>query len=200
MPRIVYGVLDVHPSHRIESPAPARQAAEDRPDACSQCHLDKTRAWAARERARLFGPELANSPPPPPGEVGRGFSEVERALFQGDPIQRALAASTYGRAQPFRSRADVGTSTASVARRLAFLLEVMENDPYPAIRHLAQRSARQLLAPSSELTSYVPETQHGQRRRALAALRARFALPSAAAGIIQTLRADASMRAIEIGE
>jgi predicted CXXCH cytochrome family protein len=211
MPRIVYGVLDVHPSHRIESPAPARQAAEDRPDACSQCHLDKTRAWAARERARLFGPEpgssppppgeLGSSPPPPPGEAGRGLSELERALFQGDPIQRALAASAYGRAQPeFRSRADARASTASSARRLAFLLEVMENDPYPAIRHLAQRSARQLLAPSSELTSYVPETPRDQRSRALAALRARFALPSAAAGIIQTLRADASARAIEIGE
>ncbi len=188
MPRIVYGVLDVHPSHRIESPAPARQAAEDRPDACSLCHADKTRAWAARERARLFGPE--SSPPPPPGEAGRGFSETERALFQGDPIQRALAASAYGHSQP-------GTDHT---RHLALLLEVMENDPYPAIRHLAQRAARQLLAQDSALASYVPETPRDQRSRALAPLRARFGLPGGAAAIIQELRAEASARAIEVGE
>jgi predicted CXXCH cytochrome family protein len=39
MPRIVYGVLDVHRSHRIEIPDAARARAAGRPDACGGCHL-----------------------------------------------------------------------------------------------------------------------------------------------------------------
>jgi predicted CXXCH cytochrome family protein len=39
MPRIVYGVLDVHRSHRIEIPDAARARAAGRPDACGGCHV-----------------------------------------------------------------------------------------------------------------------------------------------------------------
>jgi predicted CXXCH cytochrome family protein len=39
MPRIVYGVLDVHRSHRIEIPDMGRARAAGRPDACGGCHL-----------------------------------------------------------------------------------------------------------------------------------------------------------------
>jgi hypothetical protein len=35
MPRIVYGVLDIHRSHRIDGP----QTVGDRPDACVLCHV-----------------------------------------------------------------------------------------------------------------------------------------------------------------
>jgi hypothetical protein len=42
MPRIVYGVLDIHRSHRIEIPDPARAAAAGRPDACTLCHIDRS--------------------------------------------------------------------------------------------------------------------------------------------------------------
>jgi predicted CXXCH cytochrome family protein len=189
MPNVVYGVLDVHPSHRIESPAPARQAAEDRPDACSQCHLDKTRAWAARERARLFGDERAGAPLAPPAASSE-FSEVETQLFQGDPIQRVLAAAALSRPAPESAR----------PRRMALLLEVMEHDPYPAIRHLAQRSARQLCAREPQLDAFIPESPAAERSRALATLRARFPLPAPTSASIETLRASAHERAIEIGE
>jgi hypothetical protein len=70
MPRVVYGVLDVHRSHRIEipgAPLPAlagrgRDLVDDRPDACALCHDD-----------------------------------VPPALFGGDPIARAVAADALGR-------------------------------------------------------------------------------------------------------
>jgi predicted CXXCH cytochrome family protein len=39
MPRVVYGVLDTHRSHRIEIPDPKRAARDGRPDACSSCHV-----------------------------------------------------------------------------------------------------------------------------------------------------------------
>jgi hypothetical protein len=189
MPSIVYGVLDVHPSHRIEAPAPARQAADDRPDACTQCHVDETRTWAVRERARLFGAEHG-APASEARTSGDDLSEVERQLFRGDPIQRTLAAAALGRPAHDGAR----------ARRLALLLEVMEHDPYPAIRHLAQRSARRLAAREAALAAFIPESAPAERTRALAALRARFPLPAAQGPAIQALRASAQERAIEIGE
>ena len=73
MPRVVYGVLDVHRSHRIEVPDPAKDAAAGRPDACAGCHVDK--------------PSSA------------GASSTIDALSSGGPIERAVAADALGRAQ-----------------------------------------------------------------------------------------------------
>jgi hypothetical protein len=73
MPRIVYGVLDIHPSHRIEIPDPPKAAAAGRPDACAVCHVD------------------APSSP--------GAPSTAEALVSGDPIARAVAADALGRAQ-----------------------------------------------------------------------------------------------------
>jgi predicted CXXCH cytochrome family protein len=190
MPRIVYGVLDIHPSHRIESPSPAQQAADDRPDACTQCHVDKTRAWAGSERARLFGAPRTTRTPPQPSPDPSPLSEVETQLFRGDPIQRALSAAALARA----------VAGAARTRRIALLLAVMSDDPYPAIRHLALRSAARLLGRSAALDAYVPETPAAQRSRVLSALRSQFPLQPEDALAIQALRATARERAIEIGE
>jgi predicted CXXCH cytochrome family protein len=75
MPRIVYGVLDAHRSHRIEVPAPSHDAAVGRPDACTGCHVEKAPA-----------PVVGAVPP-------------SRALFSGDPLTRAVAADALGRVQ-----------------------------------------------------------------------------------------------------
>src|SRR5262249_34903090 len=132
MPRIVYGVLDVHRSHRIEVPDPARDAAAARPDACTGCHVTETPAWAAAARARLWGrpspeavPAIAEAPSP------------ARALFAGDPLTRAVAADALGRAQ-------VPLPADERARRAGALLEAMASDTYPAVRHLAARSLARL--------------------------------------------------------
>ena len=112
MPRIVYGVLDVHRSHRIEIPDPARAAAAGRPDACSGCHVGGSRRAAGRARAPGGGP-------------------VRRGAASGR--QRAVAADALGRA-PSRGR------RRRAAPRKAALLEVMADDRFPAVRHLAWRS------------------------------------------------------------
>jgi predicted CXXCH cytochrome family protein len=70
MPRIVYGVLDVHRSHRIAVPLP-----DQAPDACTLCHVAGV----------------------PGGPAGAG---PLRAIFTGDPIGRAVAADALGRAPP----------------------------------------------------------------------------------------------------
>jgi predicted CXXCH cytochrome family protein len=192
MPEIVYGVLDLHPSHRIESPAPRAQARDERPDACTQCHLDKTRAWAITERARLFGAEKKSADAAPFPASESPFSEVETQLFRGDPIQRAVAASALSGSGSVANRAR--------ARRLALLLEVMDDDPYPAIRHLAQRSAIRLLGPSTPLDGYTPEMPHKERTRSLSNLREHFPVTTSDQLAIAALRAQAAERAIEIGE
>ncbi|HEY4188142.1 MAG TPA: cytochrome c3 family protein [Polyangia bacterium] len=137
MPRIVCGVLDVHVSHRIEVPDPARAAAVGRPDACTLCHVDADRAWAIRQAARLW-----------PGRSG-GPVEVDHgaprdALFGGDPIARAVAADALGRAP--QSATLASHPVEGTPSRVGLLLEAMARDRYPAVRHLAARALGRVLA------------------------------------------------------
>jgi hypothetical protein len=223
MPNVVYGVLDVHPSHRIELPDPARDAATQRPDACTLCHVDETRAWASQQRDALWprrGPVRAVPGAPSPAE---GWSEVETQLFAGDPVERALAAHALGRG-----------SRRSDQRQAALLVDVMLNDPYPAVRHLALRSLRAWLgggvgtredeganehmhaevveddrAPTRPhahprdlllLREYIPESPLATRVRSLALARSRFPIAPADAEQARILRAQAQTLAIDIGE
>ncbi len=160
MPRIVYGVLDVHRSHRIEIPNPARAEADGRPDACSGCHVD--------------GP--SNAPQAP-----------MNAVFAGDAVGRAVAADALGRGLPARPR------------RLGTLLEILDSDRYPAVRHIAWRSLRRLAHVTAD---YDPSGDPPARARAVAALRAELggAAEAPAAAMVAALRATASDRDLEIGE
>jgi predicted CXXCH cytochrome family protein len=193
MPRIVYGVLDVHRSHRIEVPDPARAAAAGRPDACTSCHVERSVAWAEAAARRLwgearFGPG-ASAPP--------GTSPFE-ALFGGPPVARAAAADALGRAP--------APSADAQARRAGALLDVMAADRYPAVRHLAWRSLRRLVAPQASpgagfAADYDPSAPAAQRkdvvRRARATLgHSALAPPSG----LTALRQDARDLDLEIGE
>jgi len=73
MPRIVYGVLDIHRSHRIEIPKPPRADGLGRPDACTLCHVEGV----------------------PGGQAGVGAT---MAALAGEPVARAVAADALGRA------------------------------------------------------------------------------------------------------
>jgi hypothetical protein len=203
MPRVVYGVLDVHPSHRIELPEPARDAATRRPDACTLCHVDQTRAWAIRQRDALW-PRAAGAQARAPMvvEENAAWSEVETQLFAGDPVERALAAHALGRAPE-----------GAEERQAALLLEVMQHDPYPAVRHMAWRSLRARLgeaeydhdrererSPHPLVRDYVPESPPSARARSLSAARARFTLSATDAEHASALRARALTLAIDIGE
>lgn len=181
MPRVVYGVLDVHPSHRIERPDPARDASAGRPDACTLCHVAKTRRWASEQRDRLWPRQQTPAQPAP-----SALSEVETQLFAGDPIERALAAYAL------RS-----STVPQRARHSALLLDVLESDPYPAVRHLALRSLASL---GTTVPGFTPEDTPAQRSRTLQALRARLPVQDSDAEQIRSLRPRAEALAIEIGE
>lgn len=185
MPRIVYGLIDVHRSHRVESPNAQRAELLGRPDACTLCHVDRSRRWAISQTEG--GVALDDL----------GLSEVERAALGGDPIERAVAAHALGRSE-----------LGSPARRFAVVLEVMDADPYPGVRHIAWRAALRLAddAPADVgalLARYVPESMPRQRELLLEDLWA--AWPEArqralAPALAAQLRAQASQVAIEIGE
>jgi predicted CXXCH cytochrome family protein len=209
MPRIVYGVLDIHRSHRIEVPDPARAAAAGRPDACTGCHADETAIWAAAAVRRLWGREARDEGAGPKtddktddaddaGDTGDADpgGPLTRILA-GDPIERAVAADALGRA-----RAPVDAHARAV--RAGLLLEVMVADDYPAVRHLAGRALGRLLPHAlPALAAYDPAGPGDRRRRVADQIRA--ALPGEAVVVpdldsVRRLRGSARAVAIEIGE
>lgn len=192
MPEIVYGLVSVHLSHRIELPVLDRGAQPARPDACTLCHVDQTRTWAAHARGKQ---------PPDQDEPARiGMSDMAYRLFAGDPIERAVAAHALG--QPNAQHA-----ASFRARRLGLLVSVLLDEPYPAVRVIAQRSLAQLLGSDPEVRrrvdAYEPTARRSERQAQIAALRAAATaeqiLPPSEA-VITSLRARASEVAIEIGE
>jgi len=207
MPRIVYGVLDIHRSHRIEVPDPGRAQAQGsaRPDACTLCHVDESAQWAADAVARLWGSgkanrELAHVDVDVDAEVavdadGMTVSYATRVL-SGDPIERAVAADALGRAPVF--------SEAARAARAGLLVEVMTDDAYPAVRHLAARALGRVLPSLGALAaSFDPTGDEAARHAAAASLAS--ALPAGAIrapdpSLVRRLRTAARVVAIDIGE
>lgn len=171
MPRIAYGILDIHRSHRIEVPDPRRDAELARPNACTLCHLDRSALWAASERAKLWGLD-----PTPPARRGDGAPlEVPDALAQllaGDAVQRAVAARAFG-------RADAAASPRERAADIAALLLTL-GDGYPGIRWIARRSLLELegalgLGLRAELESFDTLQALDERRQRIERLLAVFA-------------------------
>ncbi len=163
MPRITYGLLEGMISHRISSPEPgALVGRHDQPDACTQCHVDRSRRWAAEQLPRLG---LAA------GAVGEEAGEEAWAsrvvldLYGGDPVQRGLAAHALARPEV----------PVPAATRLAWLVDALE-DSYPAVRWMAWRAMRRLAGPQlvELLADYDPHAEAALRVPAVDALRARL--------------------------
>jgi len=128
LPRVTYGLLEGMMSHRPTRPRPQDQLGrDDQPDACTQCHVDRTRSWAAASLQRWA--EGEPPPDPAPGEPSR----VARDLHGGDPIQRALAAHALSRPEP----------PVDPQLRMAWLVDALDDD-YPAVRWFGYRGLRQL--------------------------------------------------------
>ena len=118
MPPIVYGVMSAHRTHDITIPRPDETVRFDKPNACTQCHLDWSVNRAIAETQRLWPKAFATSQ-----AGGELFDEPEgrRALFAGDAVMRALTAAAMMPAT------DV---TAPL------LMEAMQ-DRYPIVRYFA---------------------------------------------------------------
>src|SRR4029453_8777589 len=100
MPKVVYGVMTFHPSHDITVPAPQLTAAQGVPNACNQCHLDKSGNWAIGQPRRLWPDRYKGRPPS--GDAVFDLPEGPRALFMGDAVTRALAADALAGNGPMK--------------------------------------------------------------------------------------------------
>jgi hypothetical protein len=130
MPYTTYGLLRALRSHQISTPTVAASVGTGRPNACNACHLDKTLAWTSDVMARWYGtPRVALS------ADDTAVAASLLSLLRGDAGQRAIAAWSMG-----WTPAQQASGTAWMAVPLAMLL----NDPYDAVRLVAERSLRSL--------------------------------------------------------
>lgn len=129
MPYITYGLLEGMRSHRVTRPAPANWLGrDDQPDACTQCHVERTRLWAATAIAQMF-PQIAPLAAPAAPDL-ESAPRVFVDLFMGDALQRNLAAHAVAQSHASGDRHER-------ARWLAHALD----DAYPSVRWFAWRGS-----------------------------------------------------------
>jgi hypothetical protein len=160
---MVYGILEVHRSHRVESPDVKRDVEGGRPNACTECHLDRSPLWAAERMRDFWGPKY-ESPAVRQDGAPLGLSEALASLHAGDPVQRVVYAWQLG-------RADAALSMETRTALLGNLL-VGFGDPYGAVRLTARRSALRLdralnLGLSDVLLSFDVQADPARRGRDL---------------------------------
>ena len=116
MPATTYMLVDPRRDHSMRIPRPDRSASMGTPNACNQCHRERSPQWAA-DRIRSWFPD------PKPGF--QAFAEALRAGDQGAPGARgALLAVMEDRTQPAIARASAiarmeGYLTAELVPSLA---------------------------------------------------------------------------------
>jgi predicted CXXCH cytochrome family protein len=135
MPRIVYGVTELHRSHRIDSPDAEREALSGRPHACTLCHVDRSPLWAGEQLRTLWG-ERFRVPATRRDRAPIDLPDAIASLHAGDAAARAVYAAAIGR--PTATFAD------GAAAPLRAHLAVAMGDGYPMVRWLAQRSLASL--------------------------------------------------------
>ena len=128
MPHTTYGVLTAIRSHQVSSPRVEAEQSSGRPNACNLCHLDRTLAWTAEHLERWYGQK-----PPVLDEAQRTVSDAVRLALSGDAGQRVLMAWHLGW-EPARA--------ASGSDWIAPFLGLLMDDPYAAVRCVAERSLK----------------------------------------------------------
>jgi len=197
-PNVVYGLIGARISHRIETPDPADNAQRARPDACTQCHVSRTRQWAIdalanwRDANHVVAADSSK-------HTSNAVSEVATQLFAGDPIERAIAAASLG-----HDRDDDDNRI----HRLAWLLNTLAHDRYPAVRHIARRSLLQLVPANHNATQLLKdydatEITPDKRAQHVSDIASALGTPRLGPLSVQqvdALRSTARTRDIEIGE
>ena len=126
MPHTTYGLMGAIRSHQVDSPSVTASLETGRPNACNQCHLDKTLAWTAEYLEEWF-----DVPRPVLSADERDLAAAVLWTLRGDAGQRVLMAWSLG-----WEAARKAAGEQWIPPYLARLL----NDPYAAVRLVAQRS------------------------------------------------------------
>ncbi len=128
MPYTVYGVQKAIRSHQIDVPSVTMSVATGRPNACNQCHLDKTLDWTATHLV-----DWHDMPQPELKPKHRRLAASVLWAIQGDAGQRALMAWSMGWEPAME---------ASGSEWMTPILAELLTDPYSSVRFLASRSLR----------------------------------------------------------
>ena len=116
--------MSVHRTHAITVPEAALTATQGVPNACNQCHLDRSVNWAITQSKAWWPQRFASATT----SSDKTFDQPEglRALFAGDALTRALAAEALNQSE----------------WATPYLLEAF-NDNYPIVRYFIGQSLMQ---------------------------------------------------------
>ena len=130
MPHTSYALRKAIRTHQINIPTVEATTQTGRPNACNQCHLDKTLGWTADHLRTWYGMER-----PPLSQDEESIAASILWLLRGHAGQRALAAWTMGW--------DAATEASKTGWKTPYLAMLLA-DPYPAVRAIAYRSLRKI--------------------------------------------------------
>lgn len=130
MPHTTYGLLKAMRSHQVDSPDARVSITSGRPLACNLCHLDRTLEWSAQHLQDWYDIES-----PVLSADQKSIADSLLWLLKGDAGQRALAAWHMGWSPAKQASGD---------KWQAPFLGILLDDPYDAVRFIAQRSLQSL--------------------------------------------------------
>lgn len=119
MPEVVSGIMAFHKTHDITVPKPALTAEKGVPNACNQCHIDRSVNWAITQAKTLWPGYYDGSQVSPDGQFD--VEEGVRGLFAGDALTRALMA-------------DAMMKHSAPEWYRPYLAEAFAGDNYPIVR------------------------------------------------------------------
>ena len=132
-------------------------ATVGRPDACSLCHADRPLTWTAGHLESWYGIPAPDGIAPVDGQPD--FAALVKWTISGDAGQRALAAWHLGQPRIGATTGD-GWTTPLIAHLL--------DDPYDAVRGIADRSYRSVTGAAPEGWSLMmPATERAAASRRL---------------------------------
>lgn len=158
MPYTSYGLLKAIRSHKVTNPTVDETLETGRINACNACHVDRSLAWTAEALKARHGVQTRGTIPESEADVA---ATVVHAL-RGNAAQRALAAWALG----WGAARDAARASGAGDRFMQPLLGLLMDDPYAAVRYVAQHALDHHLASSPAGAvpgldyDYVPEPGH----------------------------------------
>jgi len=148
MPTRTYMVVDVRRDHSFRIPRPDFPVAYGTPNACSQCHKDKSVKWAADTVAKWYGPNLRQEPrfveALDAGRRGLVVAQKDLAMLIEDSAQPAIARAT---ALTLLSQYLSPTSLPAVQKGLADQDALVRGAALQALEPLAAQERIRFAAP-----------------------------------------------------
>ena len=126
MPATVYMEVDPRRDHSFRIPRPDLTVELDVPNACNQCHTDRTADWAAQQIQLRHGEKRAD-------HFAQSFAAASRGLIRAEP---ELARLVMDITQPTMVRATAAARLAPYNR--GYTLDALQDglaDPDPLVRY-----------------------------------------------------------------